>query len=163
MVDQERIELYRYTDANGTATRQRPAGANYNEPHPLLRARDNSLLDPMFSAGGDLYFTATYDSAIGKALYRLQPSLGVNAGSKTLTALTISPNPSNGVVTLQTSDARPMRSISVTDVAGKLIHTVAVASRSEARINLTSVPPGIYTISVETSSGTMSQQLILQK
>jgi hypothetical protein len=73
------------------------------------------------------------------------------------TSFGVYPNPTNGLVTVQSSD---MKGLTVRNILGSTLKTLKFQAVSSKQIDLSDLKSGIYFISVETSNGIHTSKLI---
>jgi hypothetical protein len=88
------------------------------------------------------------------------PSSGINE-EKLLNAVTISPNPSDGVFTIKVSPQYKAAQLTVQDIVGRTVYSQATES-TQTTIDLSSFPAGIYTLSVKSHNQTVSKKIVVQ-
>lgn len=160
MVGKTRIELYE-SDGTDAGTRLVPMPtANYQQPDPDLRRRNSALVDPMLPFRRHLYFTAVYDSSIGKALYRLESALAVREKNPPF-EIRLVPNPATGKVTILAPAAGVLHHVSVTDINGRTLYQQALSGKRNPNLDLSALPQGIYTVTVSSELGSASTQVTL--
>lgn len=84
---------------------------------------------------------------------------GVGLEENQYLGLKVYPNPSKGLVYIETQDAQ-MESIEVFDAVGRLVKTWHVSSLYY-EINLENIERGLYSLLIHTSKGTSQRQIIL--
>ena len=72
--------------------------------------------------------------------------------------LKVYPNPFSDVITI--SDIEKVKSVSVTDISGRMIRTVDNVS---SEINLSELKTGLYILNVQYKDGTKSAHKIIKK
>ncbi len=75
-----------------------------------------------------------------------------------LSQVAVYPNPTTGILNLQTPSSVDVNSVSLFDVLGKKVN----ADYGNGTINMTSLSQGIYLLKVETSAGTLTQKIVKQ-
>lgn len=122
----------------------------------VLRSSVNGFCS-MASSGTCLYLTVD-DLA-------LETSSGILDFSEKSNALTVFPNPTNGIVNLNAVvPAFENSSVQVFDALGKSITPKMICSQANSsfQIDLNSVKPGIYLVQLETGKEILTQKLIVE-
>jgi hypothetical protein len=91
---------------------------------------------------------------------------GVTAGAMTIAdlRLTIAPNPvAGGIATVRSNlpGLSPAR-LRVFDVAGRVVHSSLVRRPSEFRVDLRSIPAGVYLLRLESGAGQAARKLVIE-
>lgn len=71
--------------------------------------------------------------------------------------ITLTPNPVEAIVTLNTTEDTLIKALKITDALGKMVYS---ALNPESSINLDFLKPGIYFAQIETDSETRTQKLV---
>lgn len=103
---------------------------------------------------GTLYFTANYDSSLGRELYRYNaPDLSVNnlEGDE---KIDVFPNPVTDQLNITSSSK--IERLTLSSVTGKTLGTW----KNQSSLNLDSVPAGIYFLEIITKKGTSVKKII---
>ncbi|MFT5262160.1 MAG: hypothetical protein ACI8YQ_000889 [Polaribacter sp.] len=74
----------------------------------------------------------------------------------------VTPNPTNGIVTVTTSESNTTATIQVTNTAGQLLMTIADATNRQS-VDLSNYPSGVYIISVQGGSFHQMKKVILNR
>lgn len=109
---------------------------------------------------GDYYLVASFnnDCMISNTSNTVSVGSGTNGiQTKNIGQLQLFPNPSNGIVTIQTDGI--IQSIEVSTINGKVLY---MANQTINQLNLNSFENGIYLVKVETENGTFVSKLIKQ-
>lgn len=116
--------------------------------------RDNYEYNPAY---------VTADSLISTVYYHYKPNttdifeVGVSDGH-----LSIFPNPTAGVFTLQLPEQNGYENLFIYDIAGKLILNKSIRNRSETTIDLTNQPPGNYIIKVTSGDRIFRDRVVIR-
>ena len=70
------------------------------------------------------------------------------------------PNPNNGEFVITTSNE--VMNVTITDVRGKVVYSNNSVNNQTINVNLSDLEKGMYMINVETTNGTMSENVIVQ-
>ena len=70
------------------------------------------------------------------------------------------PNPNNGEFVITTSNE--VMNVTITDVRGKVVYSNNNVNNHTINVNLSDLEKGMYMINVETTNGTMSENVIVQ-
>ena len=70
------------------------------------------------------------------------------------------PNPNNGEFVITTSNE--VMNVTITDVRGKVVYTNNKVNNKTINVNLSDLEKGMYMINVETTNGTMTENIIVQ-
>ena len=70
------------------------------------------------------------------------------------------PNPNNGEFVITTSNE--VMNVTITDVRGKVVYTNNKVNNKTINVNLSDLEKGMYMINVETTNGTMTENIIIQ-
>ena len=70
------------------------------------------------------------------------------------------PNPNNGEFVITTSNEAI--SVTIIDVRGKVVYTNNSVNNNTININLSDLEKGMYMINVETTNGTITENIIIQ-
>ena len=70
------------------------------------------------------------------------------------------PNPNNGEFVITTSNE--VMNVTITDVRGKVVYTNNTVNNNTINVNLSDLEKGMYMINVETTNGTMTENVIVQ-
>ncbi len=162
--DSNRVELFTSDGtAGGTAAVNMP-GANfrYSEQFGNKYALARSIMvEPLMAFNNELYFTALYDSAIGKALYKVEmPAANVAREGKADDQLVVVPNPSTGTLNIR----YPVNAFSSAEVVNGTGHTVwsqLVSPSGKERIDLNHLPAGTYFIRLSGTGVPITAPVIL--
>lgn len=82
--------------------------------------------------------------------------LGVN--NNALSQVAVYPNPTTGVLNLQTPSNVDVNSVAIYDILGKRVN----ADYSNGTINMSALSTGVYLLKAETSAGTFTQKIVKQ-
>ncbi|MEL1254523.1 T9SS type A sorting domain-containing protein [Flavobacterium sp. DGU38] len=86
----------------------------------------------------------------------MNPQLGVNDNIVDENSITVSPNPTSGLVTV--NGVENVKSITVFDVAGKQVLSAA----NTASVNLSNQPKGIYVVKVQSENGSATKKVLVK-
>lgn len=86
---------------------------------------------------------------------------GVNNLTAELNEITIYPNPATSTVTLQLPNTNKQATVTVLDLSGKQVLQFKSEKREE-EIDMTTLPRGMYFITVQTDDGVWEQKVVLQ-
>lgn len=89
-------------------------------------------------------------------LYGQCDALGVN--NNMLSQVSVYPNPTTGILNVQTPSNVDVTSVALFDILGKQVS----ADFSDSTINMSSLSQGVYLLKVETSAGTLTQKIVKQ-
>ena len=95
------------------------------------------------------------EQTVPNTLY-VNPQLGVNESTLEENSITVSPNPTSGLVTV--NGVSDVKSITVFDVAGKQV----LISDNTTSVNLSHHTKGIYFVKVETEKGSSTKKVIVK-
>jgi len=143
---------------------------DYDGPYAGIDSAENAVLynitgssaNPLISSDNSLNLT---EFPANGTVYRLTPTSNTHTGAKELNAISFNlyPNPAKDNVTIaleQAGIARPK--VILTDIQGKIIKSLeAVIKASEVILPVSDVPPGLYFVKVETSSGIATRKLLI--
>ena len=107
------------------------------------------------------------NAASGTRIILFDPcGVGVPELTGNLFTFSLRPNPSNGIFTIYSSNVKNEAVvIRVIDLSGKIILTeslMIIGDKPDHRMDLSSLPKGIYFIRIETNNGVKTEKLILQ-
>lgn len=80
--------------------------------------------------------------------------------------ISISPNPTSGVFTIQSSDpSTPLReaSIEITNVLGEKVHKSSVISNRSAVVDISNQPSGIYFVKIRSGDTVYTEKVVVQQ
>lgn len=109
---------------------------------------DNSVADRTYTVSGSAEVNFKWGVA-GYSVTSVKPIEGNTFG--------VYPNPTNGLVTVQSSD---MKGLSVRNILGSTLKTLKFQAVSSKQLDLSDLKSGIYFISVETINGIHTSKLI---
>lgn len=121
----------------------------------------------MTSYEGEPHVLVKFEAMSDRESYLYVDDINIGAGSTGIIGGDISssvemfPNPSNGLVNLITR--LDNTTISVFDVAGKLINSETATKAGKTVLELTDLPSGIYTVRFQHEDGVSSKKLVLNK
>ncbi|MCI9844583.1 T9SS type A sorting domain-containing protein [Flavobacterium pectinovorum] len=84
------------------------------------------------------------------------PALGINDNTLKEASITVSPNPTSGLVTV--NGVADVKTITVFNVAGKLILSISNTNS----VNLSTQAKGVYFVKVETANGTATKKVVVK-
>ena len=93
-------------------------------------------------------------------MWKLHPEGGeIGDGISPDNTILISPNPSNGIFTIQSTEN--MYEIEIENLLGEKIYN-SISNNNKSEINLTKQPLGIYFIRVNSKKGITTRKIIIQ-
>ncbi|PXY46008.1 T9SS type A sorting domain-containing protein [Flavobacterium hydrophilum] len=84
------------------------------------------------------------------------PALGINENTLDENSITVSPNPTSGLVNV--NGVENVKSITVFDVAGKQV----LSADNTSSVNLSLQPKGVYVVKVETENGSATKKVLVK-
>ena len=110
------------------------------------------------------YFFATYGCRMsgngnGNEQPKAKDSVTVTGNSSLLKTTLIYPNPSNGIVTI--NSPYPIENIKLIDIAGRVLKECKINAYAQ-KLDLSGMPKGMYTVLVITKNKRESLKLLLQ-
>lgn len=84
------------------------------------------------------------------------PALGVNENTLENVSITVSPNPTSGLVTV--NGVADVKTVAVFNAAGKLI----LSANNTASVNLSNQAKGVYFVKVTTENGTTTKKVVVK-
>lgn len=120
-----------------------------------------------YNATYETQYKAEMDTVIAYSAYRIQRWLGTKTGIEELTAeannglVEIFPNPSSDVVTLQSTRGQLIREVELVDAQGRTIKSYMVIN-GDARLDLSSLPAGVYAVKIYFDDKIVTDRLIRQ-
>ena len=81
-------------------------------------------------------------------------ALGVNDNA--LSQVSIYPNPSSGILNIETPASVEVNSVAVYDVLGKKSNVSLV----NGQVNISNLANGVYILSMDTNAGTLTQKIV---
>lgn len=148
-----------FTGYNGTSRQLwRTDGTAEGTQEILLPGSDVAqpldLSGPLRSCDGQLFFRANYTSSVGQELYTLNTSTAIDHSERPTVQLY--PNPASDVLSL--SGHHPDATLELHSTDGR----VALSIPAAARMNISSLSPGMYVARiVDGAGGTVHQQKVL--
>ena len=109
---------------------------------------------------GVLYFTAN-NGLNGRELWKYNPTLGVNENYKDDLGITVYPNPSKGIISLELTDLKEAE-LSIYNVAGQKALTKKI-NEIKSKLDLSTFDNGIYFLNFKNNDGTTVKKIILDK
>jgi hypothetical protein len=156
--DSIRVELFS-TDGTTTGTHKISMnGANYvgRYPNPYRSAQR----DPMMMYNGQLYFTAFYDSTVGKSLYKMNVPAGLEptlaSGSS---QLFVYPSPGTGEFTIRYP--KGLNNAVVYDAAGRAVYGRKMNPSGKDILDLSDLSNGSYILKVTDSKESVSTPIVI--
>lgn len=118
-------------------------------------------LSPYLSSG-QIILKFSYKSALGGSILLdnitfSQNGTGIEEAFKP--QVTLSPNPANDLVTIQSGSDKIER-LQICDITGRAIKTI-VAGSTSLRVPVTSLENGVYLFRIKTAKGTASQKVVV--
>ncbi|SHL20648.1 T9SS type A sorting domain-containing protein [Hymenobacter psychrotolerans] len=99
--------------------------------------------------------------------FRIEATLGTPLGTSAALSKAVSmfPNPSTGVVTLDVrgANAKNNLQVSVMNMLGQTVHTASLKDNFENQLNLSGLANGVYLLKVQTGSDFTTRQLTIAK
>lgn len=90
-------------------------------------------------------------------------TLGTNNVVKNTLSVSVAPQPSDGSFMLTVSSAADENiDISITDITGRVVKQMSVASNKQVAVHL-DVPPGMYTLNASGAYGSCNEKLVIEK
>lgn len=75
-------------------------------------------------------------------------------------ALSVFPNPTNGVVTIANSDNILVNGVTVADLNGRTVKTASFAGVTEAQVNISDLSAGVYMMTISSDKGTTTKKIV---
>ena len=108
------------------------------------------------------------DTIMGYFAPRAYEALGLSPDSTTAVAqldrsqvsLIASPNPSSGLLTIESGIEYEMRSVQIYDVAGKLVLRRTNVNANQIRINHTALNAGTYFVEIRFDKGVITEKVL---
>jgi hypothetical protein len=94
----------------------------------------------------------------GRVSYCVTSNFGI--GDAELAELNIFPNPTDGMVNIQTGNAN-IENITVMDASGKVVYTLSSPNSNSVNINLDFLNSGVYFIRTQTANATRTDKLLI--
>jgi len=85
-------------------------------------------------------------------------SLGV--AEQNASKFSVYPNPSNGLVTISNDLNTALNSVSLTDINGRTVKTVALNGDSSAQVNISDLSAGVYMITINSDQGSVTKKIV---
>jgi len=118
---------------------------------------------------GGYVVVGTSDSAGGSVLLIKTDSLGRvgiaegSSGAGERIALSVAPNPASGVVYIEYSlSGEAVANVRVYDVTGRQVHSSFGLRGSEFRLDLRSIPTGVYLLKLDSDHGSATRKLVVE-
>jgi len=112
-----------------------------------------------FSPAGELFFTEKSGMKIRKIT---QAWDGVNELSGAHDILELYPNPVHGMVNVRINATAKEGSLTIRDVSGMVVGTMTIPCNVKMQIDVSSLPPGGYTVNAKVGTDDASKQLIIK-
>ncbi|MBL7717312.1 MAG: T9SS type A sorting domain-containing protein [Flavipsychrobacter sp.] len=150
-IDSSRCELF-YTDGTAPGTQKvTMPGANSMEYLNLFNLRKYGTY-PMVSTGNALYYYAHYDSTLGPRIYKLDLLPAGIENTSAPIAIDIYPNPSQGYINIDATDAK---SISIHSINGSAVYQSGHLSGQRTHsADIRHLSVGTYTVTTQLTDGT---------
>lgn len=139
---------------------------NEPESHGFVKYRvwtkDNPKRGDEFTNFADIYFDFNEPVTTNTTFNKIDFIKGVKHVVKNTGHLAVYPNPSNGVFTIR-ADINTPATLQVIDLTGKLVYTEtteASANGLETKIDINTLPQGIYFIKVYAGNETLNAKII---
>jgi hypothetical protein len=129
---------------------------------PKITAPPGSYLLKLFvrHLDGNLELLPSFDSSKYQNEMPVTVGQGTNVNELSVQQLRVYPNPVRDV--LFVSDERSaLRLITITDLSGRTLKTLAVSNEHQATIPVTDLPAGIYLVSIQTEQGFETRKVII--
>ena len=86
---------------------------------------------------------------------------GVTGNTEFLSsALSVFPNPTNGVVNIVNNENVLINNVSVTDLNGRVVKTIAVDGVAEAQVNVSDLASGVYMMTISSDKGSVTKKIV---
>jgi hypothetical protein len=158
-----------YADVLFSQVESLPAGAYFAavELYSNTNANDIVIIDDQTVAqpfyGSMIYVNGAADpgpfsngTAVGIRLL-MDPTAGID--ENTLTGVSISPNPSNGIMTISTS-SNVESGIAVYDMIGNVVHTSNM--NAETTVDLSTLGAGVYLVKISNENGSAVERVVIK-
>lgn len=122
-------------------------------------ARVNSPTGIAFSPSGELYFTEMTGAKVRKITLAWD---GVNQVNGNNAKLEVFPNPTQAMVSLRINAIEREANVTLTDARGVAVRTMTVPCNVTMQIDVSSLPPGGYTVNAKVGTDDASKQLIIK-
>lgn len=76
--------------------------------------------------------------------------------------VSIYPNPSRGVFTIELLDETEAQAISITNAVGQVVYTSSIITNDPLKLNLENTSQGVYSIQIKTTKGLINHRIILE-
>jgi len=111
-----------------------------------------------------LFCCDEYEVIASGPLIKIVDSVVISSVALYSNNLTVFPNPSDGWITLKTSDAIRLMEIKVYSISGKLVYQKELDENiSEKKVNLSSLYNGVYFLEVFTGTEKMRTKLVIRQ
>jgi hypothetical protein len=130
---------------NGSYTFTVPGGlGTTNQARIMVKAVDNIFL------------------AVNSTNFTIESSLGTDDVNQK-DAIIISPNPSQGIITIDFDKTPTKAQINVLDISGRKVYSNNLTSVKTQQVNLSNLTNGVYIVSLEVDGKTHTKKLIIKK
>jgi len=142
-------------------------GTTYNwSPATGLSSTTSATVTGTYTASaGNFVYTVTGSTngcnGVTTVTVTVLPCTGINEVSNNIASMY--PNPSHGLVTIDFAKASDGTKVMITDVIGNVVFSSAVNNgTSKMNIDLTSMPKGMYLVTVSNATGKAVQKMIIE-
>ncbi|MES2487172.1 MAG: T9SS type A sorting domain-containing protein [Bacteroidota bacterium] len=80
--------------------------------------------------------------------------------SVTASQFSVSPNPANNLVTIANGDNILVNKVSVTDINGRVVKTVAFDGVAQAQVNVADLANGVYMMTISSDKGAVTKKIV---
>jgi hypothetical protein len=124
-----------------------------------IKTLDTLVLDDTFSNDAEIYFDFNFPIVTNDYITTVaEDNLSIE-NYVTNTSIKLFPNPVNDILNISTDIN--LKSISVSDINGRILQTIVViGNKNRNIIDLKSLSKGVYFVTVKTESGQLTQKLI---
>jgi uncharacterized repeat protein (TIGR01451 family) len=124
-----------------------------------VKAKTGLANGTQFENTAHIYFDFNPAIVTNTTLNTIDIALGVN-DMENSAAIGISPNPASDVITLSFTGVTDNSEVQLVDITGRVIASEVINAAS-AQMSVSSVPAGVYMISVKRENGTIQQRLVV--
>ncbi len=121
---------------------------------------DKYSLDVDLQNQGEYTFKVVYKHKDGTSFTSNQAAVYFRNQDFNFT-LTVSPNPTSQFINVEVNSENEIINVHITDTSGKLVKRTPLASNSINKINLESLPPGMYTVIAISGEDILSERILL--
>ncbi len=117
---------------------------------------------------GSTYYVRVYtiDSSVDTANFAIcvtDLALGTNTISNQSGLISVYPNPSSGILTIDLGTSIEKSTIRLSDLVGNILKEEIIQHSSNAKLDISHLANGIYFVKVESESGLFTQKIILNR